>query len=106
MKYFGTDGIRGAYKSELVCESFFKKFAHCVELYFKKYAHRDVLKICVGTDTRESGTSLKKAIISGLSEDTLVFDKLLVNQFKRAGEIGFALGVFETVLFLCPLYLA
>lgn len=74
MKYFGTDGIRGAYKSELICESFFKKFAHCVELYFKKYPHKDVIKICIGTDTRESGPSLKKAIISGLSEDTLVFD--------------------------------
>ncbi|MFI3290931.1 MAG: phosphoglucosamine mutase [Opitutales bacterium] len=68
MKYFGTDGIRGAYGSDFVCESFFEKLANALSVYLQDDLGLSQAKIAIGTDTRESGTKLKEAFIKGLNK--------------------------------------
>lgn len=65
MRYFGTDGIRGLYGSEIMCEHFANKAGQAIGTYLKKDYPEDST-VAVASDTRPSGSSLKNSVISGL----------------------------------------
>ncbi|MDR1528217.1 MAG: hypothetical protein LBS22_01350 [Puniceicoccales bacterium] len=74
MKYFGTDGIRGRFGTNPVCEEFFRRLARTIERFTTKKYGGEFFSICVGRDTRKSGIVLQKAFIGGFSKDVKVFD--------------------------------
>ena len=66
--YFGTDGIRGAYGSAIMNESFTKKVGAAIGKYVNgkcKYTPT----ILVGRDTRPSGPSLQYSLTEGLQSN-------------------------------------
>lgn len=65
-KYFGTDGIRGAYGAKLINEDFVQKVGFAIGKFVNKQTD-SIPTILVGRDTRPSGHSLQKSITSGLS---------------------------------------
>jgi phosphoglucosamine mutase len=65
MKYFGTDGIRGAYGSENMNEAFAQKVGMAVG-YFLNEQGMSSPNVALGCDTRPSSPSLKEALINGL----------------------------------------
>ena len=62
-KYFGTDGFRGRYGSELTLEHAVK-IGKFLGFY---YGSKEVQGIVIGMDTRESGPFLKTAITMGVN---------------------------------------
>lgn len=74
MKYFGTDGIRGHFGTNLISEKFFKNLGSSVEKYLNRKYSKSVYKIAIGRDTRYSGQDLLSAFINGLSSNVSVID--------------------------------
>ena len=64
-QYFGTDGIRGAYGSEFINEAFSHKVGQAIGAYLQK-ENQDKPIVAIASDTRPSGSSLKKSVILGL----------------------------------------
>ncbi|MEL0099384.1 MAG: phosphoglucosamine mutase, partial [Opitutae bacterium] len=64
-QYFGTDGIRGTYGSELINEAFAHKVGQAIGAYFQK-EKQDKPTVAIASDTRPSGSSLKSSVILGL----------------------------------------
>lgn len=73
-KYFGTDGVRGAYGGPLINEAFAARLAFAAVSWLKQSGkfHRsvgggsEVGPILIGRDTRGSGTLLEAAVARGL----------------------------------------
>ena len=66
-KYFGTDGIRGTYGSDIMNEDFAQKVGKAIGT-FVKIESPDDPTIAIASDTRPSGPSLKNALVHGLQE--------------------------------------
>ena len=64
-QYFGTDGIRGAYESEIMNEVFALRFGQAIGQYLKNKC-LDKPLVVVASDTRPSSPILKKSVIRGL----------------------------------------
>ena len=71
-KYFGTDGIRGAYGTKLINEDFVQKVGFAIGKFVNNQTD-SIPTILVGRDTRPSGHSLQKSITSGLSSAGIRF---------------------------------
>ncbi|NJK92857.1 MAG: phosphoglucosamine mutase [Blastochloris sp.] len=65
-RWFGTDGIRGAYGQEPMTEAFVYRCGRAAADFFGR-SHASPLLV-VGRDTRESGLSLERALCQGLRE--------------------------------------
>lgn len=68
--YFGTDGIRGAYGSAIMNESFAKKIGAAIGKYVKAKCNYTPT-ILVGRDTRPSGPSLQNSLTEGLQSSSV-----------------------------------
>lgn len=67
-KFFGTDGVRGAYGSAVMNESFaWRLGAAAARFAREKGAASDV--VYIGRDTRASGASLERALAGGLASE-------------------------------------
>lgn len=66
MKYFGTDGIRGAYKGPCVNEAFFEKLGAAAVRHLQKNIVFRQPVIAIAGDPRFSSESLKSAFCKGL----------------------------------------
>ena len=64
-KYFGTDGIRGQFGSELIHPAFMLKLGWAAGRVFSQ--HNAIAKVLIGKDTRISGYVLESALQAGLS---------------------------------------
>ncbi len=65
-KYFGTDGIRGAYGSKIINEGFVQQVGLAIGKFLKERTGPNPM-ILVGRDTRPSGPSLQKSLTIGLN---------------------------------------
>jgi len=65
-KYFGTDGIRGAYGSKIINEGFVQQVGLAIGKFLKERTGPNPM-ILVGGDTRPSGPSLQKSLTIGLN---------------------------------------
>ena len=70
-KYFGTDGVRGAYGSDVMNERFAWRLGAAAARFAREQgaASRTVL---IGRDTRASGVSLELALAAGLAAEGFV----------------------------------
>ena len=66
-KYFGTDGIRSSYGSEMMNEAFARKVGQAIGVFIKKDI-QGVPTVAIASDTRPSGESLKQSLILGLRD--------------------------------------
>lgn len=66
MKYFGTDGIRGAFGGECVNAEFFKRIGAAVSRLLLESVSGRKPRIAVAGDTRFSSEELKAAFVSGM----------------------------------------
>lgn len=74
-KYFGTDGIRGAFGDPLINPEFAYRFGVAVGHYSIQKSKKSQVTAVIGRDTRESGPVLVNAIISGMNRSGLtVYD--------------------------------
>lgn len=62
-KYFGTDGIRGTFNQFPIVSSFFFDLTKAI-----KETHKNVEKILIGKDTRESSDLIELDIVSGFRD--------------------------------------
>ncbi|MDP1580027.1 MAG: phosphoglucosamine mutase [Candidatus Didemnitutus sp.] len=65
-KYFGTDGVRGAYGSEVMNEQFAWRLGVAAGRYVKSNPGNST-EVYLGRDTRASGESLERALAAGLA---------------------------------------
>lgn len=65
MKYFGTDGFRGAVNEKLTVDHAVK-IGKFLGYYFGKQK-KDTVRCCIGKDTRRSGYMFEYALVAGLS---------------------------------------
>jgi phosphoglucosamine mutase len=79
-RYFGTDGVRGAYGGPVVNEAFFSRLGAAAARWAGSPG-RGAAKVVIGRDTRSSGESLANAFASGL---------------RSQGASAFLLGVVPT----------
>ncbi len=63
-KYFGTDGIRGAYSESVLTDAFATRLGGAVSQWIR--ANGDALTVAIGRDTRASGPALLNALARGL----------------------------------------
>ena len=74
MKYFGTDGIRGAYGSDALNDEIAYRAGVAVARLLKEFGVSE-LRLLVGRDTRKSGLALQRALSAGFaSEGGEIFD--------------------------------
>ena len=66
-KYFGTDGFRGRFGTELTLEHALK-IGQFLGFYYKTKGFQGIV---IGRDTRESGPFLKTAIAKGINESEM-----------------------------------
>ncbi len=66
-RYFGTDGVRGAFGGPLINEVFAEKLAVAAGRFASRGSVGGPLRAFVGRDTRASGQPLVLAVASGLS---------------------------------------
>jgi phosphoglucosamine mutase len=66
-KYFGTDGIRGAFGGELINLDFAYRFGSALGRYLAKQKPGPHLTVVIGRDTRLSGSELSDALMQGLN---------------------------------------
>lgn len=69
LKYFGTDGIRGPYGSEVLSENIAFRAGKAAVRVAREKLSIAVPKILVGRDTRESGVALLNAFAAGVSSE-------------------------------------
>ena len=62
-KFFGTDGIRGTYNEFPITTTFFYDLTKAIKLTF-----RNLKKVIIGLDTRESSNLIELDIISGFNK--------------------------------------
>lgn len=67
-KYFGTDGIRGAYGEAHMCADFAFRLGCALGCYLKRLNPEKPLNVILGRDTRESGPTLRDALVCGLNQ--------------------------------------
>ena len=67
-KYFGTDGIRGAFGGDLINPGFAFRLGSAMGRYLSTSEGEDSLNAVVGMDTRLSGPELVGALVEGLSQ--------------------------------------
>ena len=65
MKYFGTDGIRGSYGSENMCDEFALELGKAIGHFLQLKLDRSPV-VALAMDTRPSSPALKNAIAIGL----------------------------------------
>ena len=84
-KYFGTDGVRGAYGGPLINEDFAARLGFAAAQWLQQTrdgrAAGGERKVLIGRDTRASGPALEAAVVRGL---------------RAAGATSFSLGVMPT----------
>lgn len=99
-KYFGTDGVRGPYGSATMNEDFAWRLGAAAARFAKAQALFKSPQVFIGRDTRESGSSLEKAVAGGLQSEGLnpislgVVPTPVVSLMTR--QAGAALGVVIT----------
>jgi hypothetical protein len=74
VKYFGIDGRRAAFGRFPIEKKIFSKLACAIEMVFRENHNRKDFVICIGRDTRASGAIVFKALLTGFSSKTAVFD--------------------------------
>lgn len=67
-KYFGTDGIRGAYGVSVLTDAFAARLGGAVAQWIR--ADGEALTIAIGRDTRASGPALLNAFARGLQSES------------------------------------
>ncbi|MDP0500712.1 MAG: phosphoglucosamine mutase [Verrucomicrobiota bacterium JB022] len=67
MKYFGTDGIRGAADSELLAPAFVRRFGRALALHLRDQHPHGLIHVVVGRDPRASGHAISQALMQGLA---------------------------------------
>ena len=70
-KFFGTDGIRGTYNEFPITTTFFYGLTKAIKLTF-----RNVKKVIIGIDTRESSDLIESDIINGFNKMKVECDSL------------------------------
>jgi phosphoglucosamine mutase len=67
-KYFGTDGVRGAFGGPVVNEDFAARLGFAAAMWLRDTGNfaQDAAKVVIGRDTRFSGPALEAAIARGL----------------------------------------
>jgi phosphoglucosamine mutase len=68
-KYFGTDGIRGAFGSATMCPSFARAVGAGLARYMKASCLARPHSVLIGRDTRGCGPALVKALAEGLAAE-------------------------------------
>ena len=71
-KYFGTDGVRGPYGSEIMNESFAWRLGAAAAQFALSRGAAPGAAVIIGRDTRASGESLERALAAGLASAGLV----------------------------------
>ncbi len=66
-KYFGTDGVRGAYGSATMNESFAWRLGAAAARYALEKGAKPGAQVILGRDTRASGASLEQALAGGVA---------------------------------------
>lgn len=66
-KYFGTDGVRGPYGSDVMNESFAWRLGVAAARYARENGAAADASVVIGRDTRASGASLELALAGGLA---------------------------------------
>lgn len=66
-KYFGTDGVRGPYGSDIMNETFAWRLGAAAAKYARENGAAAGATVVIGRDTRASGESLERALAGGLS---------------------------------------
>lgn len=66
LKYFGTDGIRGAIGGPIMNPSFIKRFAIALARYLRIRHPKGEVHLIMGRDTRASGEEFEKILIDNL----------------------------------------
>lgn len=69
-QYFGTDGIRGSYGSELINEAFADKFGQAIGTYLTQNNSGQIV-VAIASDNRPSSPSLKKSLADGLNRKAI-----------------------------------
>ena len=69
-KYFGTDGIRGSYGSEVINEAFADKFGQAIGTYLNQNNSGQIV-VAIASDNRPSSPSLKKSLSDGLNRKSI-----------------------------------
>lgn len=67
-KYFGTDGVRGAYGSEVMNETFAWRLGAAAARFVREQG-ASARTVLIGRDTRGSGASLEAALAAGLAAE-------------------------------------
>jgi phosphoglucosamine mutase len=66
-RYFGTDGVRGAYGGPVINESFAARLGAAAAAWLGATAGGDPPVVLIGRDTRFSGAALERALARGLA---------------------------------------
>ena len=66
-KYFGTDGVRGPYGSDIMNESFAWRLGAAAARFALAQGAKAGASVIIGRDTRASGESLERALAAGLA---------------------------------------
>lgn len=69
--YFGTDGVRGAYGSPVMCEAFAWRLGAAAARFVRAQPDFRSEEVMIGRDTRASGSSLEHALAAGLESEGL-----------------------------------
>lgn len=68
-KYFGTDGVRAAYGSQMMNEDFAWRLGAAAARFVKARTQSPGATVVIGRDTRGSGPSLEAALAAGLAAE-------------------------------------
>ena len=68
LKYFGTDGVRGAVGREIFNEAWIRRFGYALGAYGKALSGEKPLTVVIGYDTRESSPWIHDLLLEGLNE--------------------------------------
>ncbi len=66
MRYFGTDGIRGAWGGPVLNEAFVHHCGFALARFLKKHNPTKPITIVIGRDTRSSGEEIESGLCGGL----------------------------------------
>lgn len=70
-QYFGTDGVRGAYGSPVMCEALAWRLGAAAARFVRAQPDFRSEEVLIGRDTRASGSSLEHALAAGLESEGL-----------------------------------
>ena len=66
LRYFGTDGIRGAYGGPVLNEAFVHHCGFALAYFLKKHNPSKPITVVIGRDTRASGEEIESGLCGGL----------------------------------------